>query len=146
MSSVVTLSLNNSLQELPRLGQAVRDLCKRRRVPNAILYSVNLAVDELFTNVVTHGYEDDESHEISIRIAVSDSSIEIEMIDDGVAFNPWQDAPVPRLDTPLETRAIGGLGLHLVKSLMNSLDYKRSDGRNCIRMRKDYSPAAESAA
>ena len=66
---------------------------------------------------------------------IEETGAEVEVEDDGLCFNPL-DAPEPDLTGPIEDRPIGGLGIYLVKNIMDELDYRRREGRNCLFMKK----------
>src|SRR6185436_11829364 len=103
--------------------------------PGRTLYAVNLALDEVVTNVVLHGFADASGHEVEAHIVVSDGVITAEVKDGGRAFNPL-DAPPPDLTAPLDERSLGGLGIHLVKSLMDRVEYRRDGEKNVLTFRK----------
>jgi anti-sigma regulatory factor (Ser/Thr protein kinase) len=92
-------------------------------------------VGELLTNVISYGYSNDGEHEITLRLRVEPEQIRVEVEDDGKPFNPLE---VPEADTTksLEERAVGGLGIHLVRKLTDGLEYQRHKGKNLLVMRK----------
>ena len=71
---------------------------------------------------------------IDIVVTSEDDALTIEVMDDGNPFNPLQDSVVPDVEAMIEDRPIGGLGVHLVKTLMQDLNYERTDGRNRLTM------------
>jgi len=88
----------------------------------SLRYAVNLVVEELFTNMVK--YNTGGGHQIEIKMSVRDGRLRIELIDDGV--DPWDPADAPRVkvDQPIEERQAGGLGLYLVRSIVDELTYE----------------------
>jgi serine/threonine-protein kinase RsbW len=95
---------------------------------------VLIVVEELITNLVKFGYPGQTppgSAEITLRL--DDDRLSIEIVDDGREFDPFA-APEPDLDATLEARRVGGLGLHLVKSLMDRTAYRRERDRNIVEM------------
>jgi serine/threonine-protein kinase RsbW len=95
---------------------------------------VLILLEELLTNLVKYGYPDRaEPGRAEIALALNGSRLEIEFIDDGCAFDPMA-GPSPNLDEPLEERPIGGLGLHLLRSLTEVVRYERRDNKNVIRL------------
>jgi serine/threonine-protein kinase RsbW len=93
-----------------------------------------ILLEELLTNLVKYGYPDRaEPGRAEIVLALNGSRLEIEFIDDGCAFDPLA-GPLPNLDEPLEERPIGGLGLHLLRSLSDGVRYERRDNKNVIRL------------
>ena len=105
-------------------------------VPAEVLTDLRIALDEVVTNIVSYAYVDKESHDITIRCQIRDGLLETTIEDDGVAYDPLR-APAPDLDAPLATRRVGGLGVHFVKNLMNSVSYERVEGRNRLTLQQD---------
>jgi anti-sigma regulatory factor (Ser/Thr protein kinase) len=95
----------------------------------------NLAVEELVTNCIKYGYADQGEHFIEIRMAVDGGELVIEIIDDGLPFDPLQQ-PSPDITLPPESRNIGGLGIHLLRTLSDAMTYERRDGRNRVTLMK----------
>ena len=93
-----------------------------------------ILLEELLTNLVKYGYSDRaEPGVVEIALTLDGSRLEIEFIDDGRAFDPLA-VPLPNVDEPLEQRPIGGLGLHLLRSLTDVVRYERRDNKNVIRL------------
>ena len=101
----------------------------------AVARQLVLALDEVVTNIILHGYEDPAGQEVEARLTVRESLLTAEVEDAGRAFNPL-DAPTPDLSAPLDERALGGLGIHLVKSLMDRVEYRRDGEKNVLTVRK----------
>ena len=99
------------------------------------LVTLNLILDEMVSNVIKYGYDDDQKHQIKVEVVVEPSLMTIEVQDDGKAFNPLE-APLPDFDIPLEQRRIGGLGVYIVKAMCDEVVYKRENERNILTMRK----------
>ncbi len=133
MSERLSLTVSNSVDELPGISAAVEEMGDREEWPPDLAFKVNLVLDELVVNVCSHAY-DGGVHEIEINLNSEPDELSIEIIDDGRPFDPLTEAPPPNLDAPLEERAIGGLGLHLVQTMMDDLKYQRKDGRNHLKV------------
>jgi anti-sigma regulatory factor (Ser/Thr protein kinase) len=136
--SSLSLTIKNDFAAIAPLSEAVDKLCRRHGVPPEMLYAVKLALDEMLTNVISYGYEDQSEHLIAVRCAIADGEIVAEIEDDARPFNPLE-APSPQVETPLEEKPIGGLGIHLAKTMMDRLDYRRENGKNILIMRKRFS-------
>jgi anti-sigma regulatory factor (Ser/Thr protein kinase) len=97
-------------------------------------FTAQLALEELVTNVVRHGGYDGGN--LDIRVSVSIASDEIRMtVEDGARpFDPTRDPRMPDTESPLESRAVGGLGLHLVRNLVRRFEYERLGGTNRVRL------------
>jgi anti-sigma regulatory factor (Ser/Thr protein kinase) len=138
---VALLKLRNNLDDLPALERWVREFAEQHGMAERDQYAVNLVLEELFANVIAHGHDDRDEHEIVIRMKIVGRDLHIEFEDDGREFNPV-DAPAPDLDVPLAERPVGGLGIHLVKSFVDSIDHLRSNGRNKLALVKKEVVAA----
>lgn len=129
------LTLVNRIGEVGRLAEVLEEFGAANGLTQKVVLEVNLVLEELLTNTISYGYDDDHEHEIAIRLSLRDGTLAVEFEDDGKAFDPLT-APAPELDAALEDRAVGGLGVHLARSLMDNIEYTREGGRNRIRMAK----------
>ena len=130
-----SLQLKNDLAELDRVREAVTEFAGRHDVPAEPLFHLNLALEEVLTNVISYGYDDSGEHELIVRLGFQQGELWAEVEDDARPFNPLETPPVD-VQMPLEERSIGGLGIHLVRSLMDELEYRREEGKNLFRMKK----------
>ena len=131
----ITVRLPADLREIERLNRLIRQFGELHEVPSRALYAVNLALDEVVTNIVRHGFEDPKDQEVIAQVIAKPTEVITEVSDSGRAFDPLA-VPPPNLDAPLAERTLGGLGIHLVRSLMDGVDYRRADGKNVLTMRK----------
>jgi len=131
----ISIRLAADVKEIERLNRLVRQFGELHDVPSRTLYAVNLALDELVTNVILYGYENPAGKEVLVRVDTIGSELIASVHDDAKAFDPLK-APPPDLHAPLEDRALGGLGIHLVRSLMDQVSYAREDGKNVLTIRK----------
>lgn len=133
----ITIRLGVDVHEIERLNRLVRQFGELHEIPGRTLYAVNLALDELVSNVVLYGFSDPppSGKEITVRVETNDGELHAVVQDSGRAFDPLR-APVPNLDAPLNERQIGGLGIHLVRSLMDGVDYRHEGGKNVLTVRK----------
>ncbi len=128
--------LKNNLGEIQLLAEAIEVFGEDNGISVKALFKVNLALDELLTNTISYGYPEGGEHEILISIMLEgESQLLIEIRDDGLAFNPLESAP-PDLSLKIEDRPIGGLGIHLVRQMIDEIDYRREDEQNILLMRK----------
>lgn len=130
-----TFTLTNRLVELERAGRLLAEFGRSHRVPAETTFACDLALGELLTNVISYGYEDGREHEIVVRLSIAEGEMVVEVEDDGRPFDPLA-APAPDLAAPLAERPVGGLGLHLVRSVMDDVEYHRRHGRNRLVLRK----------
>lgn len=129
----MAIRMRNDLGDLSRFLDEVEAFCRTQGLPDEVARGLAVALDELITNTVTHGYPDGRQHDIELHLEVADSRLQAELVDDAEAFNPL-DHPVPDTTLPAEKRPIGGLGIHLVRNLMDDVSYERRDGRNHTRL------------
>ncbi len=138
MTETLSVTLQNRLSELERLGRIVAEFGEDHRLSDKVLYAVNLALDEIVTNIISYGYEDQADHQILLRLSLKEKELTAEVEDDGKPFNPLE-APEPDLDQPLEERKVGGLGIHLIRNMMDGMEYRRQNGKNLLVMKKRVS-------
>lgn len=135
MAAVHTvLTLRNDLDEIGRLAEALERFAAEHAVGPATLNAVNVALEEIVTNVISYAY-DGGAHAIRVEFWVDEGSVYAVVTDDGRAYDPLQ-RPDPDVDAPLEERSIGGLGVMLVKRLMDQATYERRGGTNVLTVRK----------
>lgn len=132
----VEVKLPNSLSALQPLHTVVGLFCRRRAIHPDTEFKIDLALEEIFTNIVRHGYDDSHPHEIMIRLRSNRDRIRISVEDDGRHFNPLL-APVLDVTAALSERSVGGLGIHLVRHLMDQVRYqRRPDGNRLILIKR----------
>ena len=130
------ISVKNRLAELERVSHIVEEFGARHGVPAKAVFEINLALDEILTNVISYAYDDGQDHTIAVRLALADDALTVEVEDDGRPFNPL-DLPPADVTQPVEDRRVGGLGVHLVRQVMSGLEYCRQQGKNILVMTKD---------
>jgi phosphoserine phosphatase RsbU/P len=135
MTEHVEIKLHNKLSELASANQTVTEFGQQHGLPDSVLHDFNLALGEILTNIISYGYTDSGEHEIAVRLSIEPGEMRVDIEDDGKPFNPLE---APEVDTtsPLEERAVGGLGVHLVRKLTDGLEYRRHEGKNLLVMKK----------
>jgi anti-sigma regulatory factor (Ser/Thr protein kinase) len=134
---MVEIIIVNRGSELPRVAGLVDRLGAEHKIASDVLADMQIALDEVLTNVIDYGYADDAQHQIGIRLQVVDDVFEATIEDDGTPFNPLA-GPAPDLQGPLHERKLGGLGLHFVRKLMTEVTYDRVGERNRLVLRKRF--------
>ena len=140
--ALTELTLVNRSSELQRLASELERFAQNHRIPEPDIHAFSLSLDELVTNTIAYGYDDQGPHEIRVRLTLANGRLSAEVEDDGRPFNPLT-APQPDLTSAVEDRPVGGLGIHLVRSLMDHVDYRRESGKNHLMMRKQLSTVAQ---
>jgi serine/threonine-protein kinase RsbW len=134
--NVIETTIPNRREALRQVVDAVDKFADEHHLAAEIVGDVQVALDEVLTNIVDYGYTDDAEHEIRVCLRVSDGVLETTVEDDGVPFNPLESTR-PDTSAPLQERRIGGVGLHFVKNLMDEVSYARVGDRNRIVLRKN---------
>lgn len=129
------LTIDNRVAELERLAEEVATFARSHAIPDQIVTQVTLALEEIVTNVIEHGYEGTEPRQIAVRLSLADAKLTVEVEDEGGPFNPLEAAE-PDLDLPLDERPIGGLGILLTRRMMDNLAYARTGNKNILTMEK----------
>lgn len=134
------MSLANDVQEVARVIDSLEEFGAANGIPPAQSLRFGLALDELITNIVTYGLAGRDDAVITLAIEHRDGALCAVLDDNGPPFDPLAaDATPPSGD--IESRAVGGLGLTLVKSIMDRLDYRRVDGFNRLTMEMNVKAA-----
>ena len=133
MVAAASLKIVPELDQLGRISEIVEDLGEQDNWPPDLIFKVNLVLDELSVNIVNYSAE---ASEIEVSLAADAETVRVEISDNGRPFDPLSDAAEPDINAPLEDRPVGGLGIHLVREMMDELHYSRLDGRNRLAMVK----------
>ncbi len=131
----ITIRIKSNVHEIERLNRLIRQFGELHEIPGRALYAVNLALDEVVSNVVLYGYDKASEELITVRLESDGEHLLAGVEDSGREFDPLS-LPTPDLQAPLEARQVGGLGIHLMRSLMDKVEYRRAGGKNLLTMRK----------
>lgn len=132
-----SLTLNNKVSEISKLNAFVQSATATLNMEKGFANQIKLAVEEAVTNVIDYAYPNGTEGHIDITIEADESRIRFILTDSGAAFDP---TGVSKADTTLtvDERPIGGLGVFLVRNMMDSINYERIDGKNVFRMEKKF--------
>ena len=113
-------------------------------MPDDIAKRVRLCCDELLSSTISHSYDDERDHEINVSLALCEDRLAITISDDGKPINPFRQE-IPDTETSLENREIDGLGIYLVRTIMDKVAYHRQTGKNVVTLLKhlDENPATK---
>ena len=131
----LNLTIANDLAEIGRIATIIEDFCAEHGLGEEIAHAINLSLDELLTNTISYGFEDGGQHSIGIVVEAPGDRATVTIRDDAVAFDPTQ-AGDPDLDLDIDDRPIGGLGIHIVRAMMDEVRYERVDGQNRLTLTK----------
>jgi sigma-B regulation protein RsbU (phosphoserine phosphatase) len=129
------LSLRNDIGDIPRLHEFMQSITDETGMGHPLAMSLNLALEEAVSNVMLYAYPDGVQGRVEIDAHIREDSFEFILSDSGVPFDPTQ-AAAPDLELDVAQRPIGGLGIYLVKRIMDSVTYSRIDGKNVLTMIK----------
>jgi len=131
-----SIVLPNDIQEVPKLTDFVGEVCEDMGFDEETTKQVKLAIEEAVVNVMNYAYSPGQRGDVTIEAASNDTRLKFTIIDSGKPFDPTVQADV---DTtlPASERRIGGLGIHLVRQIMDSINYERVDSLNILTLRKN---------
>jgi sigma-B regulation protein RsbU (phosphoserine phosphatase) len=125
------LAVPNRLSENMRVKEHFDTFADHYSIPKQVRLKMHVVLDELLTNIISYAYQDDREHNIGIKVELSADRLKVSMVDDGIPFNPL-GVETPDMALPLEERKIGGLGIHLVRNMMDKVSYRRRIDKNVI--------------
>lgn len=129
-SNSARFQIHNAISELPGLTEGVHAFLEER-VPPAAVFAADLVLEELITNVIKYAYPDGADRMIQVEMSIHEGKLAIAIVDDGQPFDPLS-APPAVTEGGIEDRPIGGLGLHMVRSVTDHFAYCRRDGLNRV--------------
>ena len=138
----LSIKLKNRLIDLDKIKKAVLKVSSSVDCTNRKFKEVNLILEELFTNVVNHGFNDNDEHEIDLFLSCDDKDLVIRMEDDGKPFD-LTSASKPDTKCALEKRFIGGLGVHFIKYFADECKYQHKKGKNIIELKKNINESGQ---
>ena len=131
---MLTLHLDKDVAEMARLADKVQEWCVANGLAD-LSPVLNVVLDEAVSNAIHYGMADGIGRGVEVRLALAGDRVRVEVIDDGIAFNPLA-LPDPDTSLDIDERGIGGLGVFLVKSLMDHVHYAREGGFNHLTLEK----------
>ena len=135
-AGTIALCLAADIREIAALAAALDRFGTDNGIAPEAIFKVKLVLDELINNVIDHGMVSPRDGRIDLGISLEGSSLVIDMTDNARLYDPFLTAP-PDVEADMDSRPIGGLGVHIVRSLMSEASYSASEGRNHIRLRLD---------
>lgn len=132
-----TLNLSNDVQQVPELNSFVKSVTGRLNLEPSLVSQLTLAVEEAVVNVMSYAYPLGTKGDIQVKAQATEQTLKFIISDQGKAFDPTLGGGA---DTTLsaEDRPIGGLGILLVQTLVDTINYERIDGKNVLTLKKDY--------
>lgn len=125
------MSVGAHAGEVEKVNAVFARFAETNALPGAVRRSVNVALDELLANELSHGMAGRDGGSVTVEVELDQERVTITITDDGPEFDPFRQA-APDTTLPIEERPIGGLGIHLVRELMDEVSYQRRDGQNVV--------------
>jgi serine/threonine-protein kinase RsbW len=129
------MSIRNQREDMPAVVSMVETFGAAHNIPGIVINEINLALDEVLNNIISYGYPERENGNITVRLAYQPGEISAEVHDDGKPFDPGLAGP-PDLSGTVQTRKVGGVGIHFVKQLMDEVVYARVGNKNRLLIRR----------
>ncbi len=130
------LVLKNSISEVRVLSSTVEEFCEKNNFSDEVTHDIRLALEEIFSNIVFYGFQDQDEHQIAISFSLKNNTLILEIKDDGIPFNPLE-FKTPDLEIPIEERMTGGMGIHIAGELVDEIEYFRKQNNNILVMKKN---------
>ena len=135
MTSSLKLEIAPDIHGVVDAQAAVADFAVSHDLSDRIAFALELATDEIVSNIVRHGFPPGQpDRRIACEAEVTKDAVAIAFLDNGVAFDPLTSAPEPDLTSPVAVRELGGLGVYLVKQLADETRYERTDDLNRLEL------------
>ena len=134
-TSKYSFKLKSELSELKILFKHINSFGQAIGLSETVISEINICLDELFTNIVLYGFKDDLKHIIKCNLSLHDNAVVVNISDDGIPFNPLAKKD-SELASDISEAKIGGLGIHIVKKLMDAIFYERKQGKNILTLKK----------
>jgi serine/threonine-protein kinase RsbW len=134
----IELAIRNDVAELATVTDTVDRIGAEAGVPFKAVMQLQVVLDEVLSNVIKYAWPEGGPHELRVRISVRGGTVEVLVIDDGRPFDPLVQPP-PELLPPGRRPQPGGVGIHMIRQLVDGFEYSRADGYNQVTLSKRYS-------
>lgn len=131
----ITLELSADMAGLEKADRTLDEFAVAVQLPQETLFHVRLVLEEILMNVISYGSDGAKVPDVQLNMEQKDGTLSMEIADNGIAFDPLQ-LPPPDLNAEIEDRPIGGLGIFLVRELMDSVSYRRDGEWNRLMVTK----------
>jgi serine phosphatase RsbU (regulator of sigma subunit)/anti-sigma regulatory factor (Ser/Thr protein kinase) len=128
---ILETTIQNRLPEIERFKHSFNAFSEQNRIPTSVRRKMNLVFDELLNNIISYAYSDDDEHDIEIGLKLLENRLMVSIVDDGIPFNPL-NVDSPDIELSLGERKVGGLGVHLVRKVIDKVSYQRRIDKNMI--------------
>jgi anti-sigma regulatory factor (Ser/Thr protein kinase) len=140
----VKLTVKNRIEDLLRVNSIFESFATQHDIGGRLRYHLLVSIEEILTNIIKYGFDEQGVHPIHITFRLVLENVEMEFEDRGREFNPLE-VEEPNLETAIEDRQLGGLGIHLVKKMVDVAQYRREGDRNILLLRKSKTSPARTS-
>ena len=130
-----SITLANDIAEISKLATFIEEVGEAFELTPDVIFNLNLVIEEAVVNVINYAYPKEEHQSIYLSANLHEDSIVFVLTDTGKEFDPTQ-APEADITLSAEERPIGGLGIFLIRQIMNEVKYQRIDGKNVLTLEK----------
>lgn len=129
------IAIKNEISEISRLAEFIEQIGEQLELKPSLVMNLNIVLEEAVSNIILYAYPQKMDELITIMVEKTDNMLIFTITDKGVGFDP---TVVPEADITLsaQERPIGGLGIYLIKKIMNEVEYQRIDGKNVFTLKK----------
>ena len=135
ISEQSSIKIRNKLSEMPKIIAYFEAFARENDLSRGAIQKFNIVLDELLNNIISYAFKDDDEHHILVNFQLKYLRMIITIEDDGIPFNPFRAEP-PDIELSITERNLGGLGVHIVKNLVDEYHYIRQSKRNIINLIK----------
>ena len=130
-----SIILANDISEINKLNDFIQDMADEFSLTPDVVFNLNLVLEEAVVNIINYAYPKEDHESIYLSAKLMDGSVILVLTDTGKEFDPTM---VPEADITLsaDERQIGGLGIFLIRQIMNEVRYERIDGKNVLTLEK----------
>ena len=139
MGPAFRMTIGADRSEIARVNAAFAAFADAHALAASVRRSVHVAIDELLSNTIMHGFTGREGGEVTVEAVLRADRVCVTLTDDGAPFDPLAEA-APDTTLTAQERRIGGLGIHLVRRIMDEVSYQRQADRNVVVMTKRLTP------
>ena len=132
----LTLALKNNIDEINRLHTFIEEVGEAFELPMKVVLNLTLVLEEAVTNVIMYAYPQEQNEHIYLTAKKQDDRLVFVLTDSGIAFDPTQ-TPDADITLSADERQIGGLGIFLIRKIMNEVKYERIDDKNVLTLEKE---------
>ena len=130
-----SIVLANEISEICKLNDFIEDIGQEFDIAPDVLFNINLVLEEAIVNIINYAYRKENHEFIYLSACMHEGAIVLVLTDTGKAFDPTA-APDADISLSADERQIGGLGIFLIRQIMNEVKYERIDGKNILTLEK----------